>query len=208
MTKNVYADCEPIYGGGVSCQPSSISITKNVFNPATNAFVHDLGTNDPNFRPGDSVTFQITVTNTGTTNLGSIHITDTLPSLMTFGQGPGVFNAGTNAITFTLSSLPAGQAQTFTFSTLVFDVSRFPENQDTQCLTNLAVATVDSDGTNSQDSSQFCIFHPLVQTLATTSAVVPAPSTGTDARMFLLLIPAGFTGIALNKYVRKEHLHR
>jgi uncharacterized repeat protein (TIGR01451 family) len=202
MTTKVYADCQPIYGGGVSCQPSSITISKNVFNPATNSYVHDLGSNDPNFRPGDMVTFQISVTNTGSATIGSIHIVDTLPSLMTFAQGQGIFTAETNAITFTVTSLTPGQTQTFTFSTQILDVSKFPANQDTQCLTNQVIATVDSDGTTSQDNSQFCIFHPIIQTLGATSSV-PAPSTGADIRTLLVLFPGGLAGLLMHKHLSK-----
>src|SRR5689334_2814534 len=98
-----YADCQPIYGGGTACQPTSIVVSKTVLNPKTNTYVHDLGIADPQFHPGDNITFQIAVTNTGSENIGPVRVADVFPAAVTFVQGQGgvgTFDTTTNTFSF------------------------------------------------------------------------------------------------------------
>src|SRR3989304_8577444 len=61
------APCQPVYGGGEVCiSKGNILVNKTVQNPQTGAFVDNLSlSNDPRFGAEKSVTFQLTITNTG-----------------------------------------------------------------------------------------------------------------------------------------------
>ena len=60
------------------------------------------------YAPGDSVTYEITVTNEGTLDATNIEVTDVLPAGLTFVSGTG-FTA-TAPYTSTIASIPAGGA--------------------------------------------------------------------------------------------------
>src|SRR5579872_1228073 len=64
--------CQPIYGGGLTCEDNSHSIQKQVLNPSTNHFVHNLGSHDSKYQANDLVTFQITLTNNGSKPLQKV----------------------------------------------------------------------------------------------------------------------------------------
>ncbi|MDO8658867.1 MAG: hypothetical protein Q7K55_09070, partial [Candidatus Levybacteria bacterium] len=77
------AECQPIYGGGVSCpQVGNIVINKTVKNPKTNDFVNNLDVNDQKFSPDETVRFRITVTNNGDANMSNINVKDIFPEFI------------------------------------------------------------------------------------------------------------------------------
>ncbi len=198
-----YADCEPIYGGGTTCQPSSMVVTKTVLNPQTNVYVHDLGINDPLFHPGDPITFQISVTNIGTRDLGHVAVTDNLPGVITFVAGEsgiGTFDSSTNTFSFFFPGVAPGQTVSLILTGHIVDASHFPTTQDGACVTNQAVAT--NGEVTSQDSTQFCIFHPVTGAPAPITTV--PPSTGAQPIPLLSLLGITTTGAILLRLTRKE----
>ena len=89
LVNRAFADtsCQPIYGGGQTCVTTgNISINKTVMNPQTNKMVDNLSINDPKYKPGFIVTFQINVTNTGNNNISRINIVDFFPQYVTFSS--------------------------------------------------------------------------------------------------------------------------
>lgn len=204
-------NCQPIYGGGQTCVTTgNILINKTVQNPHTNQFVDNLGINDAHFAPGQTVTFQITVTNTGAAAIANTTVKDIFPQFVSFVSGPGNFDGNTNTLTFTVSSLQANESRTFTLQGKVADANAMPADQGLLCVINQSSANSDSNGGNSQDNAQFCIQKsaPLPTQAVTTKGglpVFPAPSvtttppTGPEALPLLAMIPTAVAGFVLRR---------
>lgn len=136
---------------------------------------------------GDTLTYTVKVTNTGTSALTGVVLTDAIPAGTTYvagsASGGGVFNSGTNKLTWAVGSLAPAEAKSFTFKVTV--------NPTTVARTVLNVAIVKSDQT------------PDKQAQASTGVVlgvklVSLPKTGaqTDQLLMfaagLILLGAGF----------------
>lgn len=207
VSANADTSCQPIYGGGETCvQVGNISINKTVKNPSTGAFVDNLNINDPKYSPTSVVEFQITVTNTGSGNISTTTVKDTLPSYVTFVSGPGNFDTNSKVLTFTVNNLGAGQSQTFKVQAKVVEQNSLPSDQGVVCIVNQASATT-NDSKQSSDNSQFCIEKPS-QPAPTTKGglkVFPAPkvtttpATGPEMLPLLGLIPSGALGLFLRR---------
>jgi uncharacterized repeat protein (TIGR01451 family) len=67
---------------------------------------------------GGTVTYTLTVSNTGTAEATNVQISDTLPTALTYGGGDGTFD-GTD-VTWTIASIPAsgGTATAWFWATL------------------------------------------------------------------------------------------
>ena len=129
--------CQPIYGGGQTCvQVGNVVINKTVQNPQTGSFVDNLNINDPKFAPTSSVTFNITVTNTGSSTINKITAKDTLPSFVNFISGPGSFDSNTKVLTFDVGNLAAGESRTFTVAAKIVDQGQLPSDQGITCVVN------------------------------------------------------------------------
>jgi uncharacterized repeat protein (TIGR01451 family) len=105
VSADTNSNCTPVYGGGSSCNQTGLIIDKKVKHPQNNSFVDNLTVNDPKYNPDQPITFRISITNSGTTELKPLTVTDTLPAFLTGVSGPGSFDAGKNIVTFTVASL-------------------------------------------------------------------------------------------------------
>lgn len=209
-TVNADTSCQPIYGGGETCvQVGNLSIDKTVKNPSTGSFVDNLNINDPKYSPSSTVTFQITVTNTGSGNISKTTVKDTLPGYVTFVSGPGSFDADSKVLTFEINNLGAGKSQTFTLEAKTADQENLPTDQNVTCVVNQAKAT--SEKMESSDNSQFCIEKSTEETPkggTTTKGgkkvfpapkVVKTPDTGPEMLALVGLIPMGVGGLILRR---------
>lgn len=207
FTPRAFADtsCQAIYGGGQTCTTSAISIEKDVVNPATDNDVHDLGVNDPAFHPGDTITFHITIQNTGSSNISSLTVKDIFPKGISFINGPGNFDPASNTLTFQVGGLATNQAQTFTIQATANPIS----GTQISCMVNQAVVTT-SDNASSQDSSQFCIQPAGVVSVTPTALATPqpiqTPATGPSALLWGMLVPVGIGGYFLQKQARRKDI--
>ncbi|HSX40136.1 MAG TPA: hypothetical protein VLF68_00840 [Candidatus Saccharimonadales bacterium] len=200
--------CQPIYGGGQNCVSTGLTLTKMVQNPQTGAFVNNLSANDPRFSPGQTVNFQLSVTNNGSTQIGTVTVKDTFPQFVTFASGPGTFDSGSNTLTFTMTNLAAGETRTVNLSGTVAGANSLPSDQGITCPVNQANATADN-GQTAQASSQLCIQKQGVPTANVPTkgglTVFPAPTvtttppTGPEALALLGLIPTAAAGFVLRK---------
>lgn len=202
-------ECQPIYGGGQTCpQAPNIAINKQVKNPQTGSFVDNLNVNDPKFSPNQTVSFKITLTNTGNVNMASVNIRDIFPQFVNFISGPGSFDTNTKTLSFTVSNLSTNESRTFDISGKVISNDQLPDNKGIVCVVNQAIATMSTDGQQtSQDNSEFCIQKQAVEQPTTKGGlkvfpqpqVATTPSTGPGALPLLALLPSGVLGFLLRK---------
>lgn len=204
--------CQPIYGGGQSCiTTNNIVINKTILNPQTNQFVDNLGINDPKYQPGFIANFQISVTNTGVTNVSEVNVKDIFPQYVNFGSGAGTFDSNTNTLSFNLTNLAPNETRTYGIVGKVFNADQIPVAQGSVvCVVNQAIAMVNNANV-SQDNAQLCIEKPSTTTTTTVTAVkggfpvlssvptISAPATGPEALALFAMIPTGLAGWFLRR---------
>ena len=159
--------CQSIYGGQ-TCTNTTITLEKDVLNPQTKTYVHDLGTTDFNFQPGQTITFHIKITNNGTNLINTIAVTDNFPEFVNFASGPGNFDNNARTLTWTINNLAPNQTQIFSVEGTIFTPPNLPPLSQ-NCDVNQATALTD-DNQMAQDSSQFCISQ------STTATTTPSPT--------------------------------
>lgn len=201
-------NCQPVYGGGQTCVTTEkIVLNKTVRNPQTGSYVDNLTLNDPRYFGGQSVNFQLTITNSGNDNLSEVLVSDTFPNYMKKISGPGSYDSKTNTISFKVLNLAAGESRTFTVTGNLVDSSKLPLNQGVTCLVNQAEAQ--SNGQDSHDNSQFCVEK---QAPVTTKGGLPVmqapnmtqtPSTGPEMLPLFGLIPGAGFGFWLRRKASK-----
>ncbi len=178
LTVPVLADdtCQTNQYGVQTCPPvSQLTVAKQVFDPARQMFVDNLGPGDHLFNIGDTVTFRLMVTNSGGTDLNNIQVTDTLPPLLT---------ASPEVLSFTIPELSAGSSQERSLITTVVSDNRFPVGQIAICQLNNIVAT--ASGLTNSASSQICFGQQI-------PAAPVLPPTGPE-NWWLLTGMAGILG--------------
>lgn len=197
----VFADtsCTPIYGGGEKCETKQLSLDKKVKNPSTGVMVENLTLNDPKYKPGETVTFEVTVTNTGNTNFGSVAVTDTLPDYLEFVSGPGSYNSSNKQLSYTIINLNAGASDRQQVNARVVSASSLPADKNTLCepefhLTNFAKAKADSS--EASDTAKFCIQKQVI-------GVTAVPKTGASEIVLASLGMFGAFGYVILKKTRK-----
>lgn len=196
--------CPPVYGGGTACpQIGNVVIDKKVARPGDGVFVDNLSLNDPKFAPDQSVTFQLTVTNTGNAALEKVTVKDIFPTEVTFVSGAGNYDANTRSLTFDLLNLQPNESRTFTLIAKVNPATQLPDNQ-ASCVINQSIAQ--APGMEAKDNAQFCIEKPGVP--STTKGglkvfppqkAVTTPPTGPEAIILSGLLTSGILGVFLRK---------
>lgn len=209
------SNCQPIYGGGQTCkQEGNVIINKTVQRPGDGAFVENLGVNDPKYLPGQTITFNIVVTNNGGSQVDKVTIKDILPQYVDFVSG-GNFDKNANTITFDAPNLKANESRTFSIMAKVVDQSKLPTDKSIICVINQAMVTTHNQ--TNQDNAQLCIekqVQPTPQpgqpqpTQPVTKGglkvfpkpqVTTTPPTGPEALALVALLPVGMAGYFLRK---------
>ncbi|HVZ11853.1 MAG TPA: hypothetical protein VG965_02380 [Patescibacteria group bacterium] len=204
------SNCQPIYGGGQVCQNNlKFTINKLVQKPGTNNYVDNLTINDPRYNPSTNVTFKISITNTGNTEIDNLNVVDNFPQYLTFVAGVGNTNVGASQINFTIGKITAGQTLDFLITAKTADAGNLPNNQAITCVTNNVVATA-NDGTQASDNAQLCIEKSIPGTTTTTTTtnntpilskptITTIPSTGPETDILFGLIGSGSLGYFLRR---------
>lgn len=212
LTNRAYADvvCQPVYGGGQNCiTTGNVAVNKKVCKPEIKDeckvergdFVDNLGTNDPKFSANQTVTFQVSLTNKGSTTLLQTQVRDIFPGYVNFQSGNGNFDQNTKTLIFTVDNLAPNETRTFTLQGKVVDTANLPEG--ITCVVNQATATTNS-GQMGQDNSQFCIQKAQVTTkgglpILPPGKVITTPPTGPEMFALVGLLPAGLSGWLLRR---------
>lgn len=207
LANRVYADtvCQPLYGGGETCQTSNLVIDKTVLNPGTTTFVDNLGVNDPKYNPGGEITFRIMVANTGGTTAKNVSVKDLFPQLITFAAGPGTYDNNNKTLTIGLGDLGPTESRTITISGKIALVNELPTDASIVCVVNQAILV----NQNIQDNSQLCIQKPGLGIVPASTKgglkvfppakVKATPPTGPEAIALFGLIPTGTLGLLFRK---------
>jgi len=192
VARPVAADvCTTQYGGTTTCQPSDLTVNKQVRNPSGNVFVENLTTTDHTFAPGTEVLYRLIVKNGSGETFDPVTIRDTLPPYLTFVAGPGTYDAASRVLEFKLEKMIAGEALTIEVLTKVVSADQFPTGKSLFCVTNYvevrALNRFDSDNT------QVCLQNGVL-------GVTTLPVAGFNNLLILLpFAGVGLGGIALLK---------
>lgn len=187
FARPAFADqCTTQYGGEITCQPSDLTINKEVQNPVNGNFVENLTASDPTFSPGSDVLFQLTIKNTSGQTFDPVTVHDVFPSFLTFVSGPGTFNSSNNTLTFTLNNLIAGETRSVQIMAHVLT-----PDKSFVCVNNYA--DVSSLNRFDSDTAEVCL-----QTNVLGATTLPVAGFND----YLLLLPfagVGLAGFALLK---------
>lgn len=133
---NLYPGVDLTYGGSdnvfvskldmIAIPPPTSTPTKSTVPPTPNVSVADpviTKTGNPALaRPGDTVVFTLTVTNSGSAPAVNVIVTDPLPSQLVYISATaiqGTFTATSNMVLFTLGTVNPGQVLTLTLTTRI-----------------------------------------------------------------------------------------
>jgi len=155
--QNVFADS---YGyGNNETPPANLTVNKYVKNPITNGFVENLGSTDPTFSPGATVTFRLAVKNTSGESFHPVEVVDQFPDFLTYigSSVQGTYDAGKRRLVMTLENLAAGETKDIEVTAKVADRSAFASDRDFFCVSNYAKVTAPARPDGDDDTAEFCI---------------------------------------------------
>lgn len=185
---NVFADS---YGNGGET-PNDLTINKQVKNPITGIFVENLGSSDPTFSPGATITYKLYVKN-GSGETMRAKVEDTLPSYLSFVSASvaTTYDAASRKITMDIGDMVAGSSKDIEVTAKVADRSSFANDRTMFCTTNYAKVTAPSRPNGDDDTAESCI---------TTGGTSSLPIAGVhDLMMLVPFLSLGGTGLLLLK---------
>lgn len=149
------------YGSyGETCTlPVNLTINKEVKNPITNLFVENLGSTDPTFSPGATVTFKLTVMNTSGETFNPVEVVDQFPDYLTYVSSSvaGNYDSGKRRLVMKLENLIAGETRDIEVTAKVANRSAFASNRDFFCVSNYTKVTAPARPDGDDDTSELCI---------------------------------------------------
>jgi uncharacterized repeat protein (TIGR01451 family) len=155
-TQKVSADCDY----GQSCPPpANLTVNKYVKNPITNVFVENLGSTDPTFSPGSTVTFKLSIKNGSGETFSPVEVIDQFPDYMTYVSSSvqGSYDAGKRRLVIKLENLIAGESRNIEVTAKVADRSAFASDRDFFCVSNFTSVTAPARPDGDNDTAEFCI---------------------------------------------------
>lgn len=159
MATPALADCT--YGSyGSTCNyPTDLIINKEVKNPITNVYVEHLGSTDPTFSPGSTITFKLIVRNTSGETFHPVEVVDQFPDYLTYVSSSvaGNYDAGTRRLVMTLEHLIAGETREIEVTAKVADKTAFNDDTSFFCSSNYTKVTTPARPNGDDDTSEFCM---------------------------------------------------
>jgi uncharacterized repeat protein (TIGR01451 family) len=194
-TVSAYTTCTTQYGGNEVCQPSNLTLDKQVKNPVGDVFVENLTTTDHTFTPGSDVMYRLIIKNGSGETFNPVTVRDTLPAYLEFVSGPGTYNSDTRVLEFKLDNVIAGETRTVEILARVVGADKFPAGKSLFCVVNVAEAT--AANRRDSDSAQVCLRNGEVAR--------NLPVAGFNDLMILLpFAGVGLGGVALLKGKKKS----
>ena len=118
----------------------TLSVDKKLRSIHWSEYFDNISSSKKVFYQDDIVEFKIKVTNTGTTNMKNIKVTDNLPPFLKLIFFPGSYNSTDNKVEWTIDELNAGHSQEFLIRAKIDKAS---EVKTLTKETNVATARVD-----------------------------------------------------------------
>jgi uncharacterized repeat protein (TIGR01451 family) len=173
----------------------TLSIDKTLRPFSWSYYVDNISSSKKVFYNGEIIEFKIKVTNTGTTNMKNIKVSDNLPPFLKLIFFPGTYNSTDNKIEWTIDELNAGNSQEFLIRA---KIDKANEVYTLTKETNVAIARVDE--LNEKDDA---IYYIKSGTSSAESTVV-LPETGSMSLVLetISAIGVGISGLALRKKIR------
>lgn len=149
------------YGSyGETCTlPVNLTVNKEVKNPITNVFVENLGSTDPTFSPGSTVTFKLTIKNSSGETFTPVEVVDQFPDYLTYvgSTVQGTYDAGKRRLVMKLENLIAGESRDIEVTAKVADRSAFASDRDFFCVSNYSKVTASARPDGDDDTAELCI---------------------------------------------------
>jgi uncharacterized repeat protein (TIGR01451 family) len=197
------ADCTNQYGSSVDCPSNQLYVNKTVRDPITmTKFWENITSNHTPYSVGAEVEYDIAVTNQSNVTFSTVTVTDILPTGLVFKAGPGSYNASTNTLTYTLTNLGPGSANTVhsRFTATVKDASFFG-NVELICdgpKVNNYVKVVGPNGQTNEDNASLCVQTKVL-------GVSSLPVAGFEDYIYILPFAlSGLVGVGLMVKGRKK----
>ena len=174
----------------------TLSVDKKLRSVWDSEYVDNISSSTRVFAEDGVIEFKIKITNTGTTNMKNIKVTDQLPPFLSLIFFPGTYDSTNNKLTWTIDELNAGHSQEFLIrakidkSENVFTVTKE---------TNVVTATVDE--ISDKDDAVYYIGN-VGSTSANNQVIVPETGNASLILETIGVISAGISGLALRKKIR------
>ena len=171
----------------------TLSIDKKVRSMDWNYYLDNISSATKVFYNGEIIEFKVKVTNTGTTNMKNIKVTDQLPPFLKLIFYPGTYDSANNKVEWTIDELNAGNDQVFLIRA---KIDKAGEVHTATKETNVSVAKVDE--ISAQDDSIYYIKSNGEK------ATVILPETGSMDLIWetMGVLTVGISGLALRKKIR------
>lgn len=156
--RSVFASDYGSYGSYNGPAPTDLTINKEVKNPVSNIYVENLGSKDPTFSPGSTVSFRLTVKN-GSGETMDVTLKDVLPTYLSYVSAsvPATYDQGTKTVAMFLKEMISGETRTIELTAKVADVSKFPAGRSFFCVTNDSKVTSQQRPEGDEDKADLCI---------------------------------------------------
>ena len=174
----------------------TLSVDKKLRSIWDSEYVDNISSSTRVFAEDGVIEFKVKITNTGTTNMKNIKVTDQLPPFLSLIFFPGTYDSTNNKVTWTIDELNAGHSQEFLIRAKV-DKS---ENVHTITKeTNVVTASV--DGINEKDDAIYYIGN-VGSTTTDNQVIVPETGNASLILETIGVVTAGISGLALRKKIR------
>lgn len=197
----VFADgnCDNSYGSSNPCQPTNLTINKQVQDPITGLFVENITTAE--FSQGDKVVFKMIVSNSSGETFFPVTVRDTVPDNFVIdtadtnfvnGDSTKTFEISSDkkSITYTIKQLPAGNTVEMLLWTHL--VGTYP-NADSFCRDNWANVTSPQRPNGDTNFARVCVASKV-------SGATTLPTAGFDDIVYMIPFAlSGIGGLALLK---------
>lgn len=143
---------------GTTTVPNDLTVNKLVKNPITNVFVENLGSNDPTFSPGSTITYRLYVKN-GSGETMRTTLKDTLPQYLSFESASvaSSYDAANKIVTMDLGDMISGSDKTIEVKAKVANRASFDKNHTVFCTTNYSKVTSPARPNGDDDTANACI---------------------------------------------------
>ena len=166
-----------------------VTVDKKIRLMKENILLDNVPTSKYVFVDGDTIEFEIAVTNTGNEDLTEVNLSDVLPKYLSLIFNPGSLDKNSNTLNWSLDKLSAGENKIYIVRA---KISGFEATNGVQTIKLTNKAYVTANGINDQDNASYYVTKQMV------------PTTGDDSLPIktALLVSVGVSALFLRKLAR------